>query len=286
MPNMIKKKYFLLPLLPLLALLAISNCGSGAQESHAYLLLYAFDAEGNLLSQSMQVSSTDTILGRPVMSGMLEGKDIVLAEVGEGLINAAMTMQKLIDTYHPKAVIFSGIAGAIDTLVHIGDIVVCRRWITHDYGYLGPDSLVPQFTEVYSPNTGRVNAVRFFDVDSLLYEKARSIKRSELELDSIDDRKPNLLVGGTGVSGNTFIDNKQKRLWLNNTYGALVVDMESSAIAQTCFVNDVPFIIFRSASDLAGGSDNENAREQIKQFFQVAADNSSQVVLKYLTLLD
>ena len=98
----------------------------------------------------------------------------------------------------------------------------------------------------------------------------------------IGDRTPRLIVGGTGVSGNSFIDSKEKRLWLQENFNAMVTDMESAAVAQVCAVNGLPFIIFRSASDLAGGSGSETATDELEQFFKIAADNSSSVVLRFL----
>ena len=53
-------------------------------------------------------------------------------------------------------------------------------------------------------------------------------------------------------------------------------------LAQVCCVNELPFIIFRSASDLAGGSGSQTAEAELDQFFEVAADNSSKVVTAFL----
>ncbi|MCK4633066.1 MAG: phosphorylase, partial [candidate division Zixibacteria bacterium] len=80
-------------------------------------------------------------------------------------------------------------------------------------------------------------------------------------------------------------DRKETREWLASEFAADVVDMESAAVGQVCTVNDVPFIVFRSASDLAGGSGSETAREQLDQFFEVAAFNSSALVIALLGAL-
>jgi len=61
--------------------------------------------------------------------------------------------------------------------------------------------------------------------------------------------------------------------------------MESAAVAQVCVVNGLAFIIFRSASDLAGGSGSETAREEMGQFLEIAAVNSSTLVMQLLRSL-
>jgi adenosylhomocysteine nucleosidase len=259
----------------------IVNIGSAAEHGPV-LVLYAFSDEGELLAKQMTIEKTEKVLGRTVHIGKLSGKEIVLAESGVGMTNAAMTFQKMIDKYDPSTVIFSGIAGGVDSTVHIGDIVVCRKWVTHDYGYWGADGFKPNSIDIHPAASDSEIEMSQFMVDSLLYSKAQKLGEAIIPLDSIGTRLPKLMVNGVGVSGNSFIDNVDKRKWLSSTFSALVTDMESAAVAQVATVNGIPFIIFRSASDLAGGSGSESARTEIRQFFKVAASNSAQVVIKFL----
>jgi adenosylhomocysteine nucleosidase len=94
-----------------------------------------------------------------------------------------------------------------------------------------------------------------------------------------------MIVGGVGVSGNAFVDNAEKRSWLNKNFNALITDRESSAVAQVCSVNGVPFIVFRSASDLAGGSGPSTARDELEEFSKIAAFNASILVIKLMESL-
>lgn len=267
------------------SLLFLGHCQIQPQPSHPYLILYAFDTEGQLLMEKMSIIESQKILGRDVHTGKLSGKEIVLAESGVGMTNAAMTTQKLINDYHPKGVIFSGIAGAIDSAVHIGDIVVCDNWITHDYVYHGADGPQPNGIWVYSPPLDSIIRISHFSVDSLMYKVVEQLNEDKIPFQNIGNRTPNLLIGGVGVSGNAFIDNLEKRNWLFITFNARITDMESAAVAQVCAVNDVPFIVFRSASDLAGGSGSNSAKDELRKFFKVAATNSSMLVIKFLDSL-
>jgi len=255
------------------------------QTTQPYLVLYAFSDEGELLAEKMNVEKSENILGRTVHIGRLSGKDIILAESGIGMTNAAMTAQKMIDRYNPKAVIFSGIAGGIDSSVHIGDIVVSDKWAAHDYGYYGADGFAVMDMEIYPADADTMSEMVYFKVDDSLFHTAQKLKAGQFAFDSIGNRIPWLIIGGVGVSGNSFIDQVEKRLWLSDEFKALTTDMETAAVIQVCTVNGVPFIGFRSASDLAGGSGSESAQVEIKQFFKVAANNSAQVVMKFLELL-
>lgn len=246
------------------------------------LVLYAFDAEGKLLTGKMTIDKTEKLLGRIVQIGSLASRPIVLAESGIGMTNAAMTTQKLIDTYHPIRVLFTGIAGAVDSTVHVGDIVVCRSWSQHDFGYIGKDGFKPEGVETRDNLRDTIIEKKQFEVDSALFAAAKVLSSKSLPFDKIGERMPKFQVDGVGVTGNMFIDNIEKRLWLSSQFHALITDMESGAVAQVCTANRIPFIIFRSASDLAGGSGSSTASEEIKQFFKIAADNSSKVLEAFL----
>ena len=93
---------------------------------------------------------------------------------------------------------------------------------------------------------------------------------------------PKVVVGGNGVSGQSFVDNAAFRTWAYDTFKARVLDMETAAVAQVAYVHGTPFIAFRSLSDLAGGDPGAN---QAATFFQLASDNSAAVVKAFLKAL-
>ncbi len=284
--NLLKTRSVNAVILLILFLFAIlSCCENGSQAARPFLVLYAFSAEGELLAGLMDIKSTDQLLGRRIEVGILAGKDIVLAESGVGMNNAAMMTQALIDRYQPGGVLFTGIAGAIDSSVNIGDIVICDTWISHDYGYFGKEGFRLKEMASYNHNLDSILRKSDFEVDQSLLSSARELSQTGFEFEKIGDRKPILKIGGVGVSGNQFIDSREKRLWLSAQFGALVTDMESAAVAQVCTANGVPFIIFRSASDLAGGSGSETGHAEMEQFFKIAADNSSKVVVGFVSRL-
>lgn len=261
------------------------GCADQADPLRPTLVLYAFDAEGTLLQQQMTGVSVDTALGRAIRVGQISGKAVVLAESGVGMTNAAMTTQHLLDRYQPAAVVFSGIAGGVDSTLNIGDIVVCSTWTTHDYGHYDAEGFCYRGISFYVPEADSIRRVGHVAVDKELLTVARTLRADQLSLKKIGDRTPQVAIGGRGASGNSFIDNIEKRRWLADSLHARVVDMESAAVVQVCTVNDVPCLVFRSASDLAGGSGSETAHTQMEQFMAIAAENSSRVVIAFLDKL-
>jgi adenosylhomocysteine nucleosidase len=81
------------------------------------------------------------------------------------------------------------------------------------------------------------------------------------------------------VSGPTFVNNAEFREWIWDAFAADAVDMETAAISQVAALNGIPFLGFRSLSDLAGGGAGAN---EIRLFGRLAADNSAAVLLEFL----
>ena len=92
--------------------------------------------------------------------------------------------------------------------------------------------------------------------------------------------QPVVRVGGRGVAGPAFLANSNYRDYLFKTIKAVSVDMETTAFAHVAYANEVPFIAFRSLSDLAGGSDFTD----VGAFFGsgLAEGNESKVTLGFL----
>jgi adenosylhomocysteine nucleosidase len=125
----------------------------------------------------------------------------------------------------------------------------------------------------------------WFDADAGMLAAARQIGAMEFKrctpVQACLDHTPRLVVGGNGVSGQAFVDNAQFRQYVFKTFEAQVLDMESAAVAAVAYANGVPFIAFRSLSDLAGGGEGAN---EMRTFMQLAADNSAAVVQRFLAL--
>lgn len=91
--------------------------------------------------------------------------------------------------------------------------------------------------------------------------------------------QPAIFAGGNGVSGPTFVDNAEYRAYVFREFGARCLDMETAAAAHIAFQNDIPFLFFRSLSDLAGADQDGNV---MQVFFSVAAENAFTVTLAFI----
>ena len=268
-------------------------------------IISAFGAEIVNLKGAAKIEKEEIFNGRTFVLCEIEGEKAVLFLSGVSMVNAAMTTQLAIDHFNITHILFSGIAGGVNPSLNIGDVVVPTRWAEYqeslfarktkdgyDLGwhkkiYPGFGMMFPQPVDVTHDRLKKADAVEekfWFDVDPELLTVAKKIQAIELlsQTDNVQlSHKPKLVVGGTGVSGMTFVDNAEYRTWAFNTFNAECLDMESAAVAHIAYVNHIPFIAFRSLSDLAGGGEGEN---EIKTFFKLAADNAAHVLLRFIAV--
>jgi adenosylhomocysteine nucleosidase len=250
-------------------------------------IIYAFGVEGKLLRSQMALEDSVFISGRIFWLGKILNKKVAVVNSGIGMTNAALTTQLLIDKYKPKEIIFTGICGGIDPANRIGDIVVPERWASHDFGYYDSSGFSIDKIPVILPGKNKIDTLIFFDVDGDLFNKALKVeKQANLRLKPILDRIPQIRIGGNGASGNSFIDQMEKRIWLKEKLDAQIVDMESAGAVQVANINGVPILAVRSCSDLAGGSGSSTAGAEMEAFMKVAADNSADFVMELLKSLD
>jgi len=92
---------------------------------------------------------------------------------------------------------------------------------------------------------------------------------------------PQVVVGGRGVSGSAFLANPQYRAYLFEHLQAQVFEMETAALAHVAYANRIPYIAFRSLSDLAGAQEFD--ADAVALFASgLAETNEASVTLAFL----
>jgi adenosylhomocysteine nucleosidase len=264
----------------------------------------AFDSELEILLSETTDKTEYVLNGKTFTTGVLHGVDVVLFLSGVSMVNAASNTQLLFDNFNLRDLIFSGIAGGVNPSLNIGDVVIPAQWAQYqemtyarevDGEFILPFGGVPEFPNygMMFPNSVTVNqkdnapdeydTMFWFPVSKELLSYTTSIPETLLQKCTPDgvclDKQPIIKIGGNGVDGQTFVDNAEFRTYVWETFQADSLSMETAAVAQVAYSNNIPFLGFRSLSDLAGGGEGEN---QIGTFFQLAADNSAAVTLAFI----
>lgn len=196
---------------------------------------------------------------------VFKNSDVLVQKCGIGKVNAALGAQKMINEFHPDVIISSGCAGGNGDDINVQDIVVSSELCYHDV-YCGK---AIDDTTVY----GQVQGLPArYQADSELLRKAISLQTSNIRL------HPGLIV-----TGDWFVDSKDKmREIIGHFPEAKAVDMESCAIAQTCYINNVKFISFRVVSDIPL---RDTDASQYHDFWNTVAENSFQTTRAFVESL-
>ena len=198
---------------------------------------------------------------------VFKNSDVLVQKCGIGKVNAALGAQKMINEFKPDCIISSGCAGGNGDDINIQDIVVSAELCYHDV-YCGraiDDSTV----------YGQVQGLPArYQADPMLLQKAQQLSIINCQLS---------IHTGLIVTVDWFVDSKDKmREIIGHFPEAKAVDMESCAIAQTCYINKVPFISFRVVSDIPL---RDTDASQYHNFWETVAEHSFQTTRTFVELL-
>ena len=220
-------------------------------------IIGAMEVEVSILKEKMQDVEIIKKASMEFNKGKMHDKDIVVVRSGIGKVNAAVCAQVLADEFKVDAIINTGIAGSLKNEINIGDIVLSEDALQHDmdatgFGYEA--GVIPQMDE------------SVFKGDKNLIEKAKNVCEKDIS-------EINVFVGRV-VSGDQFIDSQEVKDSLISKFNGYCAEMEGAAIAQTAYLNNIPFLIVRAISDKADNSANMD----YETFEQMAVANSVKLI--------
>jgi len=158
-------------------------------------------------------------------SASINHTSIIVVRSGIGKVNAALCATSLIHNFNPDMVISTGVAGGLSLKIKPNDVVIAKELTYHDV-YCGGDvekGSIQGLPKMYKSSDYLVSAAK------KVFEESHA---------------------GLIVSGDKFVHGKvEKEYILKDFPNALAVDMESCAIAQTCYLCNVPFMALRVISD-------------------------------------
>jgi adenosylhomocysteine nucleosidase len=222
-------------------------------------VICAMAEEKAALSELMTFTESRALLGSEVTLGQLDGHDVVVAESGVGKVASAVMAALLAREFGSRGLVVSGVAGGLDPSLHIGDTIIARSLVQHDYGHLQDGGLTP-----YRPGVPPLDGHRrdyAFDLAPDLIERltqaAAEIDLPDLPADLFPqsatpaDRRRRVMMGRI-LSGDQFINSEQVRRRLHGAFSAQAVEMEGAAVAQVGAMLALPVVVVRCLSDLAG----------------------------------
>ena len=187
-----------------------------------------------------------------------KGLDLIIAYSKIGKVFSALTATTLIEKFGANQLLFTGVAGAINEDLKVGDLIVATKLCQHDVDIVAfghPYGFVPE---------GKL----FIDTNTSLREIAKSVS-DELNIK---------LYEGVIATGDQFIASPQKKEWIQKTFHADAIEMEGASVAVVCDALNVDFFILRSISDAA----DMDAGFDFDKFLESSAKQSANFIVKML----
>ena len=212
------------------------------------------------------------------LQSLFNDGNVRVEKCGIGKVNAALGAQRMINEFRPDVIISTGCAGGNGDDVNVQDVVVSTELCYHDV-YCGT---AIDNTTIF----GQVQGLPArFKADPFLLGKALNMTNAngEMKDDAVEKHSSLRIHPGLIVTGDWFVDSKEKmRDIIAHFPEAKAVDMESAAIAQTCHINQVPFISFRVISDIPL---RDTDAAMYHDFWNTVADHSFQVTRTFVESL-
>ena len=209
-------------------------------------ILGAMEDEIALVSELLERPGRLAYGGRSFSQGRIGAHDAIVAISGFGKVAAASTVTTMIDRFGVTAVIFTGVAGGVGDGVSVGDLVVAKRLVQHDF------DASPIFERFVIPSLGTASIASDPAITAALTAAATEVASNpprQLEEFGIASIRSHT---GVIASGDRFIDDPAEAAELTKAIkGLLAVEMEGAAVAQVCAERRVPFGVVRSISDRA-----------------------------------
>ncbi len=231
-------------------------------------IIGAMEPEVAILKAKLTNATTSTFGGFEFYQGQLNGHDVVIVQSGIGKVAAALATALLIDKFNPDYVVNTGSAGGFEQSLKVGDVVISSEVRYHDvdvtaFGYeIGQ---LPANPAAYIPHPNLVDAA----------------KQGVEQLAQVNNNTIQTLVGLI-TTGDTFMTAEADIAKARANFPTMAaVEMEGAAIAHTCHQFNVPFVIIRSMSDIAG----KESPSSFEAYLETASVNSSQLVENMLNNL-
>ena len=227
-----------------------------------YGIIAAMEEEMQEIKNIMTDIVEEKIYELIFIKGRINDKNIVLVEAGIGKVNAARVTQILIDKFNIEAIINVGSAGSANDELDIGDIVIGKKIVQHDF----------DITAFGHPKGYISNVGQYVESDVQL------IKKMEQTINNLNTQEFKIKIG-TIASGDIFCTELQMKNKIRTKFNADAIEMEGAAIAQVCKLDNIQFIVIRSISDKPNGNNEitfdkflEKASKRcaiiIKEFFE------------------
>jgi adenosylhomocysteine nucleosidase len=217
-------------------------------------VISALPYETAYLISCLQSPKKHVIFARNYYEGKIGKQDVVVAQVGVGIVNASVGAAILIEKFKPKAIIMTGVAGG-SPKTQPGDVIIAKSTTFYDLGMVNEKGEFSRLSAYTSTSTfsgkGEKHLPLFFKANSKLLSLAEKSAKT-VKLDALEYKKikyPAKVLEGILATTETFCGYEKMTKTMMKRTGCIAFDMEGAGPAQVCYNQKIPYILIKSVSD-------------------------------------
>jgi adenosylhomocysteine nucleosidase len=215
-------------------------------------IVVALYSEAEKLLDKIDNKTEFFITDKKAFKGYIEGQEVVVAISGIGKVSAALTTQKIIDTYNPTYILNFGTAGGMNKSVEILKYYLVDKCCQFDFDLRELDGVplgyIQEYKTAYFPTSTK--GLGFMPTTALA-----SADRFTNDINDINSI---------------------------NEIGCSLRDMEGGAIAQVCVSNNTPLYMIKGVTDVYG---SRTAQEQFYENLKQVSAGFPDVVINAIKTL-
>ncbi|MGO1247760.1 MAG: 5'-methylthioadenosine/S-adenosylhomocysteine nucleosidase [Oceanisphaera sp.] len=220
-------------------------------------IIGAMEQEVAVLREKLINPKTTTVAGCEFYQGTLADKEVVITRSGIGKVAVSIATTLLLERFAPRAVINTGSAGGFDPALNVGDVVVSSEVRFHD-----------------------VDVTAFgYEIGQMAQQPAAFVADPQLialAQDCLAEQNDINFAVGLICTGDQFMHREEQLQKAITQFPTMkACEMEAGAVGHVCHQFQVPFVVVRALSDIAG----KEQAESFEAFLDVAAQHSSAMVL-------
>lgn len=210
-------------------------------------IIVAMEEEREAILNIMTDVKVEQVYNLRFLKGKIQGRNCILVKSGVGKVNAARTTQIMLNQFNIQYVINVGAGGSINGLLNIGDVLIGKEVVQHDFDITA-----------FGHSKGYITGVG----DRIICNR-ELVNELEQIIQSMPERSYQVKTGVI-ATGDIFCTEPWMKDKIRAKFDADVVDMECAAIAQVCYLDNVPFMVIRSISDTPNGENASTFDENLK----------------------
>lgn len=206
-------------------------------------IMSAIPQELGNLTTLLEGATVTTIGRRTYHTGRLWGREVAVVFSHWGKVASATAAANLITQFGAQHILFTGVAGAIDPSLNIGDMVVANQFVQHDLDArpVFRRYEVPMFEKTHLDADPALQRLLLAACETFVAQRHPSTRGVT----------PRVALGLVATGDRFFSSASDVETLRDDVPGVLCVEMEGAAVAQVCFEHAIPLGVVRTISDRA-----------------------------------